>query len=119
MAYNPRNANGTQRRRRRAEVKSWGNPCWICDRPIDPTLKTPHPMSFELDEVIPVSKWREGGYESPEACAADPNNARLSTHRRCNSWRGNKSVQEVMAIKARAAAIRRETPPKPTTEWFV
>lgn len=118
MSYNPRRANSTRRNRRRDEVKSWGEPCWICDKPIDASLKHPNPWAFELDEYIPVSRWREAGYSSPEACAADPNNARLSTHRRCNEWRGNKTVAEVMAIKQRATG-KPTMPSKPTTEWFV
>ena len=30
--------------------------CAICGRPVDKTLKSPHPMSAEVDELIPVSR---------------------------------------------------------------
>ena len=60
-------------------------------------------MSFELDELVPVSKYWLGGYPSPEACAMDyANNA--ATHRCCNNWRKNKTVEEVMRIARKARA---------------
>ena len=66
--------------------------CGICGQPVDKTLKTPHPGSPEVDEIIPVSK---GG--SPYERA----NCRL-THRLCNGQRGNgdkerRSQTEVIA----------------------
>lgn len=45
-------------------------------------------MSYELDEIVPVSRWREGGYSSPQQCALDPRNVRPA-HRLCNQKRGN------------------------------
>ena len=56
-----------------------------------------HPDSFEVDELVPVSKYREGNYPSKQACALDYKNL-AATHRRCNLWRGNKSVSEVARI---------------------
>lgn len=66
MASNPRHANGAARRRIVRELKASGDPCWICGRPIDLRLgmtvdpatgKTrPHPMSFVVDEYVPVSR---------------------------------------------------------------
>ena len=73
-ASNPRNANGHRRRQLRARVLSEENDCFLCEAPVDKTLKTPHPMSPEVHEIIPVSK---GG--DP----LDRHNCRL-THRRCN-----------------------------------
>lgn len=73
-------------------------PCGICGQPIDYSLgyiKDPltgkrrmHPMAFVIDEIIPVSRWREGGYKSPEACALDISNQRPA-HYICNARRGN------------------------------
>ena len=71
---NPRNANGHRRRQLRARVLAEEDTCWLCEAPVDRTLKTPHPMSPEVHELIPVSK---GG--DP----LDRSNCRL-THRRCN-----------------------------------
>ena len=90
---NPRSSNGNARRKLRLWLKSQGRPCWICqafgrDAEIDYSLPSRHPYSFEVDELVPVSK---GG--SP----FDRNNVD-AVHRRCNQWRGNRSVAEVMRI---------------------
>ena len=102
---NPRYANGSERRANRRRLRNEERPCWICEafgRPsrIDYYLPAGHPGAFEVDELIPVSRWREGGYRSPEACASDYGNL-AATHRACNGWRGNKSVAEVLRIAAR------------------
>lgn len=76
-----------------------GLPCGICkgargpiryDQPSDHM----HPFSFVIDETIPVSRWKEYGYPSPEACANDPNNLRPA-HWICNAQRGNKMDFEI------------------------
>lgn len=102
MVYNPRQRNSTARRKLRKRLKAEGRGCWICrafgrNPRIDYELPPGHPMSFEVDELIPVSKWKEGGYSSPTAAALDYSNLDAA-HKRCNQWRGNKSVQEVLAI---------------------
>lgn len=76
-------------------VKAMGQPCHICGLPIDPSLKARHPLSFELDELVPVSK---GG-------RADVIENVGSSHRCCNQWRGAKSMRQVESI--RAEALRR------------
>lgn len=63
---NPRRANGAARDRIRARIKAAGAPCAICGRPIDYSLgtitdprtgrKRPHPMSFVIDEIVPISR---------------------------------------------------------------
>ena len=63
---NPRKANGTRRRKIRARWKAIGAPCALCGKPIDYSLgmvvdrwtgkRRPHPMSFVVDEIVPVSK---------------------------------------------------------------
>lgn len=90
---NPRRTNGNARRKAVAWLRSQGRPCWICEafgRPsaIDYSLPSRHPMSFECDELVPVSK---GGspYEHSNLAAA---------HRCCNQWRSNRSVEEVLKI---------------------
>jgi hypothetical protein len=99
---NPRTKNGTERRKLRAWLKAQGRPCWICrafGRPgdIDYSLPPGHPYSFEVDELVPVSRFAEGGYSSPTACSLDRRNVD-AVHRCCNEWRGNKSVDEVLAL---------------------
>lgn len=81
MASNPRNANGHRRRQLRERVLAAYDTCAICGQPIDKTLKTPHPLSPEVDEIIPVSR---GG--DP----LDYRNCRL-VHRRCNRLKSNRT----------------------------
>jgi len=102
MAGDPRRANGSARNKNRRRLRAEGRPCWICREfgrtgIIDYSLPHLHPMAFEVDELCPVSKWREGGYSSPEACANDYANL-AAAHRCCNQWRSNKSVDEVRAL---------------------
>ena len=85
---NPRRRAGRDALWRR--VKSLGRPCWICGMPIDPSLPAGHPLCFELDELVPVSK---GG--SP----VDMRNV-AGAHRLCNQWRSNKSISTVNAIRS-------------------
>ena len=55
MASNPRRANGHRRNQVRAQVLREEDDCWLCGEPVDKTLKTPHPGSPEVDEIVPVS----------------------------------------------------------------
>ena len=77
-----RYANGHARRQVRAWLKAQGLPCHICGRPIDYTLPAGDPMSFEVDEIVPVSK---GGSPIDRANVAP-------AHRICNERRGNKPL---------------------------
>lgn len=59
---NPRRANGARRDSIRARWRAIGAPCGICGKPIDYSLgmvtvngkRRPHPMSFVVDEIVPV-----------------------------------------------------------------
>lgn len=91
---NPRYKNGSMRRKYRARLKAQGGPCGICngrlgpihyDEPSDPQ----HPLSFVVDEIIPVSRWREFGYPSPSAVALDWGNMQAA-HYCCNAAKSNK-----------------------------
>lgn len=71
-------------------------PCGIChgrfgeihyDEPSDAM----HPLSFVIDEIKPVSKWRQFGYESPQAAAQDWNNLQAA-HYMCNASKGAKTT---------------------------
>ena len=66
----------------------------MCGMPIDPALPAGHPLSFELDELVPVSK---GG--SP----TDPANV-AGAHRCCNQWRGDKPMARVEAVRSEVRA---------------
>lgn len=93
---NPRRTNGHRRNQLRARVLAAHDTCAICGQPIDKTLRTPHPLSPEVDELVPVSR---GG--DPYSYA----NCRL-VHRRCNRLKSNKTDEY-----ARAQLARRPTPP--------
>jgi hypothetical protein len=90
---NPRYANGHRRRELRRWLRSQRRPCWICvafgkSGAIDYSLPAGHPLSFEVDELVPVSK-RGNPLSRSNVDAA---------HRCCNQWRGNRSVEEVLRI---------------------
>ena len=69
---------GRPYRRLQARIKRDQQVCWICGLPIDPELRSPHPFSFSLDHLVPLSM---GGSLN------DPTNARAA-HRLCNMKRG-------------------------------
>lgn len=94
MAVNPRSANGNLRRKHRARFKAMDAPCGICrgrlgpihyDEPSD----AQHPLSFVIDEIHPVSRWKEFGYSSPKAAAQSWQNLQAA-HWCCNAAKGNK-----------------------------
>lgn len=91
MSSNPRSQNGNLRRKNRARFKAMGLPCAICGQPIhyDEPSDAQHPLSFVIDEIIPVSRWREFGYSSPAAVANDFNNLQQA-HYICNAIKSNK-----------------------------
>lgn len=89
---NPRYSNGSLRRKYRARFRALDAPCGICggrlgpiryDEPSDPA----HPLSFVIDEIRPVSRWREFGYPSPRAAAEDWENLQAA-HYCCNQAKG-------------------------------
>ena len=97
---NPRYANGNLRRKYRARLKAMGAPCGICngrfgeihyDEPSD----AKHPLSFVIDEIRPISRWREFGYESAREAAEDWNNLQPA-HYMCNAAKSNKVPGEKM-----------------------
>ena len=119
MASNPRRSDGNARRKLTRWLRTQGRPCWICRAfglpgTIDYGLPAGHPMCFEVDELRPVSRWREFGYPSAKACAFDRDNVDAA-HRRCNQWRGNKTVEEVLEIASREAGPMQ--PPRDACAW--
>ena len=115
MASNPRFANGTLRRKHQARFRAMDAPCGICggrlgpiryDQPSDAR----HPLSFVIDEIRPVSKWRAFGYSSPEAAAQDWGNLQAA-HRCCNAAKGAKVGFRV------GAAIPAQRPVAADGDW--
>ena len=91
---NPRYANGALRRKHRARLKAMGAPCGICGGRLGPIhydepSDAAHPLSFVVDEIRPVARWREFGYPSPRAAAEDWDNLQAA-HYWCNAQKGCK-----------------------------
>ncbi|MDR1183651.1 MAG: HNH endonuclease [Coriobacteriales bacterium] len=101
MTHNPRKANGSKYRRLRSQLLASEDRCCICGGPIDRSLKTPHPMSAEIEHLVPVSK---GGAVYARA------NCGIS-HRICNQRKGNKILmvhEEKSNIKGEAIETSKE-----------
>ena len=89
---NPRSKNGNLRRKHRGRFRAMDAPCGICrgrlgpihyDEPSD----AQHPLSFVIDEIKPISKWKQFGYESPTHAAQDWGNLQAA-HWICNARKG-------------------------------
>lgn len=100
MATNPRYKNGNFRRKMRARFKAMDAPCHICngrfgrihyEEPSD----AQHPLSFVIDEIKPISRWKEFGYSSPEAVCMDISNLGAA-HYCCNAAKSNRTQDMVI-----------------------
>lgn len=103
MAVNPRSANGNTRRKHRARMRAMGLPCGICKGRLGPIhydepSDAQHPLSFVIDEIRPISKWRLYGYDSPAAAARDWTNLQPA-HYICNSIKSNKTQIEPVKMQ--------------------
>ena len=96
---NPRHKNGNLRRKHRARFKAMNARCGICGGEIhyDEPSDAKHPLSFVIDEKIPVSKYWLGGYMSREQCAQDWNNLQAA-HYICNARKGAKLNMRISTI---------------------
>lgn len=75
-------------------MRAAGLPCGICGGRLGPIRydepsDAMHPLSFVIDEIRPISRWRECGYDSPEAAAKDPGNLQAA-HWICNARKSNR-----------------------------
>ena len=88
MNYNTRpdkkGAHRANYERNRKRILATQNICGICGKPVDHSLKYPHPMSATIDHIIPVSK--NGHPSSLE-------NLQLS-HMGCNRQKSDKIFKE-------------------------
>ncbi len=92
---NPRWKNGTLRRKYRQRFKAMQAPCGICGGRLgaihyDEPSNAQHPLSFVIDEIIPVSKWAQYGYSSAREAAEDWNNLQAA-HYICNQLKSDKT----------------------------
>lgn len=94
-----------RRDRLRERYRALGLPCHICGLPIDYDRRTPDPLSYELDEIVPVSRGGAVGVEDNAAPA----------HRCCNQFKAARSPREVAALRAEVA--RRYGAPTTPAQW--
>ena len=85
---NPRTQNGNLRRKHRARFKARQDECGICHGKLgaihyDEPSDAAHPLSFVIDEIYPISRYKEFGYESRRQAAEDFNNLQAA-HYICN-----------------------------------
>lgn len=97
MPTNPRSKNGNYRRKCRARFRAMQCECGICKGKLGPIhYDEPsdymHPLSFVIDEIKPVSKYKMFGYSSAAECAQDWNNLQAA-HYICNAQKGAKIQQ--------------------------
>ena len=105
---NPRSKNGNMRRKYRARFKAMGAECGICKGKLGPIhydepSNSRHPMSFVIDEIKPVARWSEFGYDSPEQAAQDWNNLQAA-HYWCNQQKGVRLISEMNRKAIRPAS---------------
>ena len=59
MSYTRADKKGAHRanyERNRKRILATQNTCGICGHPVDFSLKSPHPMSAQIDHIIPIAK---------------------------------------------------------------
>lgn len=83
--------NDAMRKRARRMLAARNEACHICGQPIDYSLKTPHPRSFEADHVQALAR---GG--------ADTMTNFRASHRECNS---KKRARDYAPIVRRSGAL--------------
>ena len=109
MSTNPRYSNGNFRRKMRARFRAMQEPCGICKGKLgeihyDEPSDSKHPLSFVIDEIKPVSRWKEFGYESAKAACLDIKNIQPA-HYCCNLAKSNKIPGEGQINRGRAMII--------------
>ena len=107
MASNPRYQNGNLRRKHRARFKAMAAPCGICGGRLGPIhydepSDARHPLSFVIDEIRPISRYREFGYDSRAAAARDWNNLQAA-HYCCNAAKGSRTTRDCKVIRQRVS----------------
>lgn len=76
MSKAPRST--TVRDQHRRAIRRTKPPCGICGDPIDYALKSPDPLSFEVDHIVPLDKGGNDALTNKQA-----------SHRRCNRAKWN------------------------------
>lgn len=85
------NRNSAQRERDRKTIARTKAGCHICGTAIDYSLKSPDPMSYEVDHLVPLAR---GG--------ADELSNKAAAHRVCNS---KKRTRDYAPIVRRSSSL--------------
>ncbi len=100
--------NGTQRAQfesNKRRIYATQTVCGICGKPVDFSIRFPHPLSPCIDHIIPVSK---GGHPS------DIQNMQLA-HMCCNRFKSDKLTVKVQFAQQQGAVGNRNLPQ--TFDW--
>jgi len=100
---NPRQSNSRARKRAAMQYAAIDAPCALCKGTrggihYDEPRSHLFPLSLVIDEIHPVSRWREFGYSSAKECASDPNNWQPA-HYICNAEASDKRVARRKPMK--------------------
>lgn len=106
---NPRRSNGNLRNKHRARFRAMDAPCGICHGRLGPIhydepSDYKHPLSFVIDEIKPVSRYKEFGYPSREAAARDWSNLQAA-HYCCNQAKGNRCPSDMAVVRIKKQII--------------
>ena len=80
--------------------------CGICGKPVDKTIKYPHPFSATVDHIIPLDR---GGHPS------DMSNLQLA-HFKCNREKSDKLPSDLVATEEEEVDIGNRVLPL-STDW--
>lgn len=84
--------NTATRDRHRAYLRRGKPDCALCHEPIDYSLRSPDPMSFEVDHIIPLAR---GGLDERD-------NVQPS-HRHCNRRKADQTAEDMAQQEAQEA----------------
>ena len=126
VEYDPRQARGYTRRKLRKRLAAMRLPCALCGLPIDYELSTyvdpkdgktkPHPMRFEVDEIVPIAR----GGDPFDWSNLQP------AHRICNQkrgkmtmaqWNRKKSERKIASEAARTRCEAADDEIRPSRQW--
>lgn len=85
----------TTRDRHRRAHRRLKAPCALCGEPIDYTLRTPDPWSFEVDHIIPLNRGGPDVFENTQA-----------SHRGCNRDKWDRLESELVGPREWATERR-------------
>ena len=98
--------NRAEYERNKAIIFKTQTVCGICGKPVDFSLKPPHPLSASCDHIIPLTR---GGHPT------DINNLQLA-HRICNMQKKNKILVAEVKDERQKIINNRDLPQH--EDWF-